>query len=132
MKQKTLRFGQYSGLLQEKQKSLKMIQCDVARMRRLNNYVMSTDRNNFHELKCVWAVFGSQRKSLTLDIIIPTTRSMLWCNFLWGLRNWLHKTRPPYFGSIRNIDVETHVTTHGGLSQWLALYNLCRTQPCNE
>ena len=27
VKQKTLRFGQYSGLLQEKQKSLKMIQC---------------------------------------------------------------------------------------------------------
>ena len=68
---------------------------------------------DFAQLKCVWAknMFGSQRKSLTLDIIIPTTRSMLWCNFLWGLRNWLHKTRPPYFGSIHNIDVETHVTT---------------------
>ena len=44
------------------------------------------------QLKCVWArnVFGRQRKSMTLDKVIPTTRSMLWCNFLWGLRNWLH------------------------------------------
>ena len=35
VKQKTLRFGQYSGLPQEKQKSLKMIQCNVARMRNI-------------------------------------------------------------------------------------------------
>ena len=35
-------------------------------------------------------VFGSQRKSLGHNYPVPTTRSMLWCNFLWGLRNWLH------------------------------------------
>ena len=49
----------------------------------------------FAQLKCVWArnVFGSQRKSLTLDIIIQFLQLILcyaWCNFLWGLRNWLH------------------------------------------
>ena len=42
-------------------------------------------------LKCVWArnVFERQRH-FGQNYPAPTTRSMLWCNFLWGLRNWLH------------------------------------------
>ena len=48
----------------------------------------------FAQLKCVWArnVFGSQRKKSDVghNYPVPTTHSMLWCNFLWGLRNWLH------------------------------------------
>ena len=40
------------------------------------------------QLKCVWArkyVWEAKK-----NYPVPTTRSMLWRNFLWGLRNWLH------------------------------------------
>ena len=71
-------------------------------------------------LKCVWArnVFERQRKSLTLDKIIQFLQLvtiMLWCNFLWGLRNWLHN-KAERGGSYRCGGLHME-----GLCQWLAL-----------
>ena len=38
--------------------------------------------------KCVWE--PKKKSGVGHNYPVPTTRSMLWCNFLWGLRNWLH------------------------------------------
>ena len=42
----------------------------------------------FAQLKCVWE--PKKKSDVGHNYPVPTTRSMLWCNFLWGLRNWLH------------------------------------------
>ena len=70
-------------------------------------------------LKCVWAtnVFERQRKSLTMDKIIQFLQ--LWCNFLWGLRNWLHN-KAERGGPYRC----------GGPCNYT--WRVCRTHPRNE
>ena len=67
--------------------------------------------------KCVWE--AKKKSDIGQNYPVPTTCSMLWCNFLWGLRNWLHNKAErggPYrCGGPCNY-------THGGC-QWLALHN---------